>query len=297
MDRLDELQVFVAILDAGSMASAARKLGRSPAAVTRVLGALEARTGARLFERSTRRLTPSEAGLRLAESARRLLADYDNALAGPAGDAPRGLLRITAPTMFGRRHVAPVVTRFLARYPETQVDLVLSDRNVDLIEDGVDAAVRIGALTNLSLVARPLGAVRRVVVASPDYLARRGTPHTPADLGEHELIQSTAVRGVPEWRFGADGREHVVRFAPRLRVNDTEAVVAAARGGFGIARVLSYQAAPELEAGSLVRLLPGYEPAPAPVHLVLPSARHMAPRLRGFIDFAVAEFARLDVIR
>jgi DNA-binding transcriptional LysR family regulator len=302
MDRLDELHVFVAILDAGSMAAAARKLGRSPPAVTRVLGALEARVGARLFERSTRRLTPSEAGLSLAESARRLLADYDAALQRPDDATPRGLLRITAPTVFGRRHVAPVATRFLARHPDIQVDLVLLDRNVDLIEDGIDAAFRIGPLASQSLVARRLGSVSRVLVASPAYLAARGEPATPADLGQHELIQSTSVHGMAEWRFRAgaggetDAREHVVRYAPRLRVNDVEAVLGAARAGFGIARALSYQVAPDLESGSLRRVLAAYEPAPLPVHLVLPSARHMPPRLRSFVDFAVAAFAELALL-
>jgi DNA-binding transcriptional LysR family regulator len=297
MDRLDELHVFIAILDAGSMASAARKLGRSPAAVTRILGTLETRAGARLFERSTRRLTPTETGLRLAEQARRLLADYDAALRPPGAGTPRGLLRLTAPTAFGRRHVAPVVTRFLALYPDIQVDLTLSDRNVDLIEEGIDAALRIGALANLSLVARRLGEVRRVTVASPAYLERRGTPLVPADLAGHELIMSTAVRSVAEWRFRADGREHVVRYSPRLRMNDVEAMLAAARDGFGIARALSYQVEPDLRAGLLRRLLVDYEPEPAPVHLVMPSSRHMAPRLRAFVDFAVGEFAALDVIR
>ncbi|WP_413674622.1 LysR family transcriptional regulator [Massilia cellulosiltytica] len=297
MDRLDELHVFIAILDAGSMASAARKLGRSPAAVTRILGTLENRAGARLFERSTRRLTPTETGLRLAEQARRLLADYDAALQPPGAGTPRGLLRLTAPTVFGRRHVAPVVTRFLALHPDIQVDLTLFDRNVDLIEEGIDAALRIGALANLSLVARRLGEVRRVTVASPAYLDRRGTPLVPADLAGHELIMSTAVRSVAEWRFRADGREHVVRYSPRLRMNDTEAMLAAARDGFGIARALSYQVEPDLRTGLLRRLLVEYEPEPAPVHLVMPSRHHMAPRLRAFVDFAVREFAALDVIR
>ena len=297
MDRLDELHVFIAILDAGSMASAARKLGRSPAAVTRILGQLETRAGARLFERSTRRLTPTETGLRLAEQARRLLADYDAALQPPGAGTPRGLLRLTAPTVFGRRHVAPVVTRFLALHPDIQVDLALSDRNVDLIEEGIDAALRIGTLANLTLVARRLGEVRRVTVASPAYLDRRGTPQVPADLAGHELIMSTAVRALAEWRFRADGREHVVRYSPRLRMNDVEAVLAAARDGFGIARALSYQVEPDLRAGVLRRLLVDYEPEPAPVHLVMPSSRHMAPRLRAFVDFAVQEFAALDVIR
>ena len=297
MDRLDELHVFVAILDAGSMAAAARKLGRSPAAVTRILGLLETRAGARLFERSTRRLIPSEAGLRLAEQARRLLADYDAALQPPGAAAPRGLLRLTAPTLFGRRHVAPVVTRFLALHPDIQVDLSLSDRNVDLIEEGIDAGVRIGALANLSLVARRLGEVGRVTVASPAYLDRRGTPAVPADLAAHELIMSTSVRSVAEWRFNGDGREHVVRYSPRLRMNDVEAVLAAARDGFGIARALSYQVEPDFQTGALRRLLVAYEPEPAPVHLVLPSSRYMAPRLRAFVDFAVREFAALAVIR
>jgi DNA-binding transcriptional LysR family regulator len=297
MDRLDELHVFIAILDAGSMASAARKLGRSPAAVTRILATLETRAGARLFERSTRRLTPTETGLRLAEQARRLLADYDAALQPPGAGTPRGLLRLTAPTAFGRRHVAPVVTRFLALHPDIQVDLTLSDRNVDLIEEGIDAALRIGALANLSLVARRLGEVRRVTVASPGYLDRRGTPLVPADLAGHELIMSTAVRTLAEWRFRADGREHVVRYSPRLRMNDVEAMLGAARDGFGIARALSYQVEPDLRTGVLRRLLVDYEPEPAPVHLVMRSSRHMAPRLRAFVDFAVQEFAALDVIR
>jgi DNA-binding transcriptional LysR family regulator len=303
MDRLDELQTLVAILDCGNMAAAARKLGRSPPAVTRVLATLEARAGARLFERSTRRLIPTEAGLRLAEGARRLLADYDAALRQPGADNPRGLLRITAPTVFGSRHVAPMVTRFLAHYPDVQVELVLSDRNVDLIEDGIDAGVRIGPLAGQTLVARRLGSVGRMAVASPAYLARRGEPATPGDLGAHELIQLTSVRGVAEWRFhgphaGTEGaREHVVRYAPRLRINDVEAVLAAARDGFGIARALSYQVAADLAAGRLRRVLPDYEPAPLPVHLVLPSARHMPPRLRSFVDFAVADFAGLDLLR
>jgi len=297
MDRLDELHVFIGILDAGGMAAAARRLGRSPAAVTRLLAALEARAGARLFERSTRRLTPTEAGLRLAEQARRLLADYDAALQPPGSGTPRGLLRLTAPTMFGRRHVAPVVTRFLARHPDVQVELLLSDRNIDLIEDGIDAAVRIGPIANLTLVARRLGEVNRVTVASPSYLERRGTPGTPAELAGHELIMSTAVRNLAEWRYRLDGRDHVVRYNPRLRISDTEAMLGAARDGFGIARALSYQVAPDLDAGRLRRVLSDYEPESLPVHLVMRSSRHMPPRLRAFVDFATSAFAALALIR
>lgn len=297
MDRLDELQVFLAIFEAGSMAAAAHKLRRSPSAVTRLLAALEERVGARLFERSTRRLTATSEGQGLAEEARRLLADYDAAIRAHQGTAPRGLLRITAPTVFGRRHVSPVVTQFLMRYPEIQVELLLNDRNVDLIDNGIDLALRIGPLDSSGLVARRLGTVRRMTVASPAYLRRHGEPDTPEALGRHQLILGTAVRGLPEWRYQADGREHVVRFTPRLQVNDVEGVLNAAREGFGIARALSYQAAPDVLAGSLTPILCAYEQEPLPVHLVFPGARHMAPRVRAFVDFAVEAFGQLALIR
>ncbi|MEW6759581.1 MAG: LysR family transcriptional regulator [Pseudomonadota bacterium] len=296
MDRLDELQVFLAILETGSMAAAAHKLRRSASSVTRVLATLEERVGTRLFERSTRRLTATSEGLSLADQARRLLADYDTAIREHGSTAPRGLLRVTAPMVFGRRHVAPVVTRFLMRYPDIQVDLVLADRNVDLIDNGIDVALRIGALDSSGLVARQLGTVHRVTLASPAYLERRGEPQAPEELVHHELILGTAVRGLAEWRYRVDEREQVVRFTPRLQMNDVEGVLHAAREGFGIARVLSYQAAPDLEAGSLTRILTACEPGPIPVQLVFPSARHMAPRVRAFVDFAVDEFSRLALI-
>lgn len=296
MDRLDELQVFLAILDTGSMAAAAHKLRRSPSAVTRILATLERRVGTRLFERSTRRLAATGEGQRLAAHARRLLAEYESAMCAHQDGPPQGLLRITAPMVFGRRYMSSLATRFLARHPDMQVDLVLSDRNMDLIDHGVDIALRIGALENSGLVARALGAVKRITVASPDYLRRRGEPATPEELAQHELILGTAVRGLPEWRYGAAEREHVVRFAPRLQVNDVEGVLNAAREGFGIARVLSYQAAPDLHSGALTRLLADYEPAPLPVHLVFPSARHMAPRVRAFVDFAIDAFTQVEAI-
>jgi DNA-binding transcriptional LysR family regulator len=296
MDRLDELQVFLAIREAGSMAAAAQKLRRSPSAVTRILAALEERVGLRLFERSTRRLTPTSEGQRLAEGARRLLADYDAAIQEHQGSTPRGLLRVTAPMVFGRRHMAPVVTKFLMRYPDIQVELILNDRNMDLIDNGIDVALRIGELESSGLVARRLGVVRRVTVASPDYLARHGEPGTPEELVGHELILATAVRGLAEWRYGVEGREQVVRFTPRLQMNDVEGVLSAARDGFGIARALSYQAAPDVQAGSLRLLLSAFEPEPLPVHLVFAGARHMAPRVRAFVDFAVEELAQLQLI-
>lgn len=297
MDRLDELQVFLAILEAGSMAAAAQKLHRSPSAVTRILATLEQRAGVRLFERSTRRLTATSEGQRLAELARRLLADYDTAIRENHAAPPRGMLRVTAPTVFGRRHMAPVVTKFLMRYPDIQVELILNDRNMDLIDNGIDLALRIGVLDSSGLVARKLGMVRRLTVASPAYLERHGEPARPEELARHQLILGTAVRGLAEWRYQADGREQIVRFTPRLRVNDVEGVLNAAREGFGIVRALSYQAAPDVLAGTLTPILCAYEPNQMPVQLVFPSARHMAARVRAFVDFAVEEFGQLKLIQ
>lgn len=278
------------------MAAAAQKLRRSPSAVTRSLATLEQRVGIRLFERSTRRLTATGEGLQLAEQARRLLSDYDTAIQDQHAATPRGLLRVTAPTVFGRRHMAPVVTKFLMRHPEIQIELILNDRNMDLIDQGIDLALRIGALENSGLVARHLGVVRRMTVASPAYLQRAGEPRTPEELGQHQLILGTAVRGLAEWRYQSGEREQVVRFTPRLQVNDVEGVLNAAREGFGIARALSYQAAPDVLAGTLLPILSAYEPPALPVHLVFPSARHRAPRVRAFVDFAVEEFVQLKLI-
>jgi DNA-binding transcriptional LysR family regulator len=297
MDRLDELQVFLAILDAGSLAAAARKLRRSPSAVTRILTMLEDRVGVRLFERTTRRLTASDEGLRLAENARRLLADYETCFQEHHAPEPRGLLRISAPMVFGRRHLAPIVTKFLVRYPEVQVDLILSDRNVNLFDEDIDATLRIGPLENSGLIARKLGEVCRVTVASPKYLRRCGQPSTPSELEGHELILGTTIWGISEWRYASGGHEQVVRFTPRLQVNDVEALLGAARDGFGIARALSYQVAPDLASGKLVRLLSNYELDRLPVHLVLRSTRHMTPRLRAFVDFVVEAMEGFELIQ
>ncbi len=297
MDRLDELAVFVAIVEAGSLISAARRLRRSPPAVTRALSSLEDRIGLRLVARTTRRLAPTEAGNVLAERARALLADYEEVLVG-ASEAPiRGVLRITAPVQFGRRHVAPIVSAFLNEYPDVQVELSLNDRNLDLIEEGLDLAVRIGPLEDSSLVARQVGSVRRVVVASPAYLARRGVPRTPADLAAHDTIFGMARSPAREWRFGPSRRTSVVRLSPRLLVDDVEAQIQAVQAGRGIARVLSYQVSDELTAGSLVRLLEDFEPEPLPVQLVTLSRSHMAPKVRTFLDSAAKIFHDVDVIQ
>lgn len=295
MDRFDELAIFVAIIDEGSLMGAARRLRRSAPAVTRALAALEDRVSARLVERTTRRLSPTMAGRELAERARAILGDYDAALLG-ASEAPvRGLLRVTAPVMFGRRHVAPVVNGFLDSFPETQVELVLQDSNLDLIEEGLDVAIRIDHLADSALLVRRVGEVRRVAVASPGYIEEHGRPMHPRDLARHSTIASARV--AREWRFGPTRRGPVVRIAPRLLANEMEAQLLAVRAGRGIARVLSYQVAHELAQGTLVRLLQEFEPPPIPVQLLTRSGGHMAPKVRAFLDYAYTALRKLDAVR
>jgi DNA-binding transcriptional LysR family regulator len=296
VDRLDELAIFVAIIDEGSLAAAARKLRRSPPAVTRALAQLEERAGTRLFERTTRRCRPTEAGRRLVEHARGVLAGYDEAVREGAAGPVRGVLRVTAPLVFGRRHVTPIVASFLDAYPGVRVELVLSDRNLDLVGDGFDVALRIGPLADSSLVARRLGEVRSVLVASPSYLAGHAPLGAPGDLVRHDVIFTASRPGPLEWRFGNARPGHTVRLVPRLIVNEVDAMLLAVRAGRGIGRPLSYQVADDLVAGTLVRLLPEFEPPPLPVQLVVPSARHLSPKARSFLDHAARALAALGVI-
>ena len=295
MDRLDELAVFVRIVEEGSLVRAASRLRRSPPAITRALAALEDRIGLRLVDRTTRRLAPTEAGRALYDKARTLAADYEAATAG-APDAPvQGLLRITAPVQFGRRHIAPIVARFLDAHEGVEVELLLNDRNIDLIEEGIDVALRIGALADSTLSARPVGQVRRLWVASPAYLARRGTPRTPRDLVRHEALLGT-LRGNTEWAFAGARRGAAPRLAGRLRVDDVETRLRAARDGRGIAQLLSYQVTDDLAAGRLVRLLQPYERPPLPVHLLTKGRAHRAPKIDAFLDFATRRLVALPVL-
>jgi DNA-binding transcriptional LysR family regulator len=206
------------------------------------------------------------------------------------------VLRVTAPLVFGRRHVTPIVASFLDAHPGVRVELVLSDRNLNLIEDGLDVALRIGPLVDSSLIARRVGEVRRMMIASPSYLAGRAPLRSLADLARHEVIFTASRPGPFQWRFGGP-RGRIVRLVPRLIVNEVDATLFAARAGRGIARALSYQVADDLAAGTLVRLLPEHEPPPLPIHLVVPSARHLSPKSRGFVDHAARSLTTLAVIR
>jgi DNA-binding transcriptional LysR family regulator len=296
MDRLDEFAIFVRIVEEGSLVRAARRLRRSPPAVTRALAALEDRLGVRLVDRTTRRLAPTEAGRALYDRARAVIADYEAATMG-AREAPvRGLLRITAPVQFGRRHIAPIATRFLDSHDGVEIELMLNDRNVDLIDEGIDVALRIGALADSSLTKRPVGHVKRQWVASAAYLAAHGTPRAPADLAKHEALLGTS-RGAMEWSFAGTRPGASLHLAGRLRVDDVETRLRAARDGRGVAQFLSYQVADDLASGRLVRLLRAFEQPPLPVQLVTKGRAHRAPKIDAFLDFAARKLSALAVLR
>ncbi|MGD9805071.1 MAG: LysR family transcriptional regulator [Hyphomicrobiaceae bacterium] len=289
MDRLHEIEVFIAVAEAGSFAKAGIRLRLSPPAVTRAIAALEDRLGARVFNRTTRSLALTDVGRHFLERARRVLADLDAAEKEAVGEAavPQGHLTVTASVTFGRSVVTPIVRAFLAAHPRTTVALLLLDRVTSLIDEGIDAAVRIGPLPDSSLMARRIGTVRRLLVASPRYLARHGTLTAPAELRQHAVISFTGLGASHEWRFSDAGKAKSIRVEPRLQVNDAVAALTAAEAGEGIAMALSYMVADKVQKGKLVTVLDGMMPANLPVHLVHAQGRLMAPKLRAFIDFAV----------
>jgi DNA-binding transcriptional LysR family regulator len=289
MPRAEDIAVFIEVAERGGFAAASRRLSRSPAAVTRAVAELEARLGVRLLTRTTRAVALTEAGRQFLAGAKRVLADLDEIERAAAGEgmAPRGELRVTAPILFGRLHVLPIVLEFLRRFADVSVALSLLDRPVDLVEEGFDVAVRIGALAESSAVATRVGAVRRIAVASADYLARHGTPRAPGDLGAHAIVAFAGIAGIERWLFHGRAGEAGVAIKPRLTVTTAEAALDAAREGFGVTRVLSYQAAADIARGSLLRLLPADEGDDIPIHVVYPGGRHPPPKLRAFLDFAV----------
>jgi DNA-binding transcriptional LysR family regulator len=299
MDRFDAMRAFVAVAEAASFAAAARLLGQSPPAVTRAVAALEERIGARLLHRTTRRVRLTDAGAGYLIDAKRVLAELDEAEASAAGAhaAPQGQLGLTAPVMFGRMYVAPVVLDFLARHPAVTARMLLADRLVDLMEEGLEVAVRIAHLEDSSMTAVRVGEVRRVVCAAPAFLAKHGHPRAPADVARASLV-TFATGPVPDpWVFAKDGE--VERFVPaaRFSANSNDATIAAAEAGAGFVRALSYQIAPQLRAGTLEIVLPEYEEPPLPVHIVHIAGRRASARLRAFVDFAVERLRRDLAIR
>jgi DNA-binding transcriptional LysR family regulator len=286
MDRLDAMTVFLAVVDAGSLSAAGRKLGMPLATVSRKLGELERHLGARLLNRSTRQLDLTGPGRAYEQACRRILDDVEGAERAAAGeyDTPRGELTVTAPIVFGRLHVLPVVTAFLRAHPAVDVRLALGDRITHLMDEHVDLAVRIGKLPDSRLNAVALGTLRQVVCASPDYLRANGVPQVPADLAGHRCIAFDVLSYTGAWSFA--GVEPPPAIHARLSVNTAEAAVDAAVAGLGLARVLSYQADAACRAGQLERVLKPFEPASIPVNLVFDAQQRVTSKLRAFLDFA-----------
>lgn len=288
MDRLESMSMLVTAVEAGSISAAARRLGRPLATVSRKISELEAHLGTRLLNRSSRRLTLTDAGRSYVAACQRILEDVREAERAAAGEysAPRGRLTVTAPIVFGRLHVLPVVAEFLAAYPEIDLRLVLADGVVNLFEEQIDLAVRIGDLPDSSLIATRVGAIRRVICASPAYLSARGTPDHPMDLGRHDCVTFEGLMAPEAWRFAVGKTVMSVPIRSRLVVNTAEAAIDAAVAGVGLTRVLSYQVAAALAEGRLAIVLEDYEPAPSPVSLVFGGGPPLPLKLRAFIDFA-----------
>ena len=286
MDRIDAMQAFVAVADLQGFAPAARKLGMSPSGVTRLIAALEDRIGARLLQRTTRQVALTDVGARYLERVRRILADVEEAEGSAQAERtrPSGWLVVSAPIGFGRRHVSPVMSAYLTRYPEVSGELRLSDRMINLVEDGVDLAIRIGHLADSTLVARHVGEMRQIVVASSGYLKQHGEPRTPQAIASHETIQFGATAAQPDWHFVEGGKEVRVACTPRLTTNSADAAIQHAEQGGGLTRVLAYQAADAIRAGRLRIVLQKFEQPLLPIHIVYPTSRLLSAKVRTFID-------------
>jgi DNA-binding transcriptional LysR family regulator len=293
-DRLSGLAVFAQVVDSGGFSAAARTLGLTPSAVSKQIGLLEDRLGARLLHRTTRRVALTEVGAAFYERARGVLTALDEAERSVTdlNAVPRGTLRLSIPVHFGQFHIAPILPGFMAQYPEVTLDLDMSDRYVDLIGESIDVAVRIGGLQDSSLIVRRLAPNRRIVCASPAYLAAHGTPAAPADLAEHNCLTFHQHGPAVEWRFGEGERRQTVRVSGTLQANNIEALRAAAVAGVGIIRMSAYVLAGELAEGRLVPVLADFEARDAEVYALYPAARHLSPKVRAFVDYLADRIGR-----
>lgn len=289
MDQLQCIRSFIAVVDAGGFAGAARALKLSPASVTRAVAELEAQLGVSLLTRTTRVTRVTDAGAQYYEASRRILAELDEANLAAAGAhaKPRGRLVLTASAMFGNRYVAPIVVEFLRSYPEVQAVCHFVDRVVNVDEEGIDVAVRIGELPDSSLQAMRVGRVRRIACAAPSYLDANGAPTHPRDLVQHTVVSSTGISPSPHWRFWERGLLGTWEVRPVLVTDTNESVIAAAVAGLGIARLLSYQVADELKRGQLKTVLTDFEPQPLPVHVLHRQGRRPDAKVRLLLDMLV----------
>jgi DNA-binding transcriptional LysR family regulator len=287
VDRFEAMRTLVAAVDGGSLSAASRTLKVPLPTVSRRVSDLEAFLGSQLLIRTSRKLLLTEAGTAFVASARRVLEELAEAERAASGEyrAPRGELLVTAPIAFGALNLAPVVHGFLAAYPEVTVRLVLFDGIIDLVENHIDIAVRIGRLPDSALVARPVGEVEWVLCASPDYLRRRGEPHAPDELPDHDCIALEGLQRYRDWDFARDGAIHRLSITPRFSVNTAEGVIGGAVAGLGIARVMSYQAAASVRAGTVVPILSDWAPPPFPVQILHAAQQQQPLKLRAFLDF------------
>lgn len=295
MDRIDAMTTLIAAVDGGSLSAASRNLGMPLATVSRKVSELEAHLRTKLVIRTSRKLMLTEPGRAYVAASRRILEEIDETERAASGEygAPQGHLTITAPIMFGRLHVEPVVLAFLQAYPDIQARLILADHVVNLIDDHIEVAIRIGRLPDSAMVATRLGTIRRVACASPDYLAKRGTPETLEMLADHDCVMFEGLYSSTVWNFGCGERAAAVPIKPRFAVNTADAAIAAAVAGTGITRVLSYQVADALAAGELRLVLEPFEPEPLPVHLVYPAQSLLPLKLRAFLDFSAPRLKAL----
>lgn len=292
---LEHIRTFVRSVETGSFTQVAREQGQSQPTVSRQIGTLEDHLGVRLMQRTTRALTLTEEGRAYYAHARALLDAAEQAALAvrPGAALVSGLLRIAAPLAFARLHLMPRLGAFLTAHPDLRTDWILGDRPVDLVEEGVDVAIRIGAVTDQSLIARRIGRTRRLTLAAPDYLARRGRPRAPADLHRHDCIVYTGLATRDEWRFSdAGGAPVSVRVSGRVQVSASEGMRTAVLEGLGIAVCPTWLFSGEIEEGLLVPLLADFEPAPLPIQAVMPSRRMVTPRVRAFVDYVAEEFRR-----
>ena len=289
MDRLHLINVFVAVVDTQGFAGAARKLNLSPPAVTRAINELETYLGVRLLTRTTRIVKVTEAGARYAEDCRGVLSQLNEADESASGlhSTPRGRLTITAPVGFGAMYVTPVVTEYLARYPEVTASCWFMDRVVNMLDEGVDVGVRIGELPDSSMQAIRVGRMRLLICATPAYLTEHGEPKSPEDLEKHMIIAASGATSTSEWRISSQGTPSVVKLRPRLITTTSDTAIAAALTGFGLTNVLAYKVTKHLREGRLKAVLSDFEPPALPVHVLHREGRHASQKARRFIDLAV----------
>ena len=294
MDRFQEMQVFIAVAQESGFSAASRRLGLSAASVTRAVAALEQRIGTPLLVRTTRSVYLSEAGQRFLDDCRRILGDLQEAEDSAAGShaQPRGQLTITAPVLFGQLFVTPLLVEYLQQYPEVSINALLLDRNVSMVEEGMDVAVRIGELPDSNQHAVRVGEVRRVVCGSPTFFAQHGRPQHPQALERLPVVASSAIGQVRSWTFLDAGQALAVRPVPRLVVTANQAAITAACQGLGMTRVLSYQVAGEIASGELEIVLADFELPPLPIHVLYQGGRNAPARVRSFVDFTVSALRR-----